>query len=80
MFWLCIDSNATDTFKAQKGSKDSIEIVHVSGSTLILGKYENTFSAQKNKNNLIQQFFSSVSVFDVRSWQYHDVMQVYGSC
>ncbi len=24
-----IDSNATDTFKAQKGSKDIFEIVHV---------------------------------------------------
>ncbi len=24
-----IDSNATDTFKAQKGSKDIIKIVHV---------------------------------------------------
>ncbi len=28
-FWPCIDSNATDTFKAQKGSKDIVQIVHV---------------------------------------------------
>ncbi len=28
-FWPCIDSNATETFKAQKGSKDIIKIVHV---------------------------------------------------
>ncbi len=27
-FWPCIDSNATDTFKAQKGSKDIGKIVH----------------------------------------------------
>ncbi len=26
-FWPCIDSNATDTFKAQKGCKDIIKIV-----------------------------------------------------
>ncbi len=28
-FWPCIVSNATDTFKAQKGSKDIIKIAHV---------------------------------------------------
>ncbi len=28
-FWPCIDGNATDTFKAQNGSKDIIKIVHV---------------------------------------------------
>ncbi len=28
-FWPCTDSNTTDTFKAQKGSKDIIKIVHV---------------------------------------------------
>ncbi len=28
-FWPCIESNATATFKAQKGSKDIIKIVHV---------------------------------------------------
>ncbi len=38
-FWPCIDSNATDTFKAQKGSKDVIKIV--SGSTLMLWSYKN---------------------------------------
>ncbi len=27
--WLCIDNNATTIFKAQKGSKDIIKIVHV---------------------------------------------------
>ncbi len=29
VFWHCIDSNITDTFKAQKGSKDIVKIVHV---------------------------------------------------
>ncbi len=28
-FWLCIDINATDTFKAQKGGKDIVKIVCV---------------------------------------------------
>ncbi len=28
-FWPCIDSNTTTTFKAQKGSKDIIKIIHV---------------------------------------------------
>ncbi len=28
-FWPSIDSNATDTVKAQKGSKDIVKIVHV---------------------------------------------------
>ncbi len=28
-FWPFIDSNTTDTFKAQKGSKDIIKTVHV---------------------------------------------------
>ncbi len=28
-FWPCIDSNATTMFKAQKGSKNITEIVHV---------------------------------------------------
>ncbi len=28
-FWPCIDSNATDKIKAQKGSKDIVKIVHV---------------------------------------------------
>ncbi len=28
-FWPCIDSNVTTTFKAQKGSKNIIKIVHV---------------------------------------------------
>ncbi len=34
-----MDSNATDTFKAQ----DIVKIVHVSGSTVILRSYKNTF-------------------------------------
>ncbi len=28
-FWPCIDSNATTTFKVQKGSKVIVKIVHV---------------------------------------------------
>ncbi len=29
--WPYVDSNTTDTFKIQKGSKDIIKIVHDSG-------------------------------------------------
>ncbi len=38
-------------FKAQKGSKDIVKIVHVdiSGSTLILRSYEKNFGAQKKQ-------------------------------
>ncbi len=53
-FWRCIDSNATDTFKVQKPSKEDIDkIVHVTSV-------------------VHQQFLLFVSVFDVRSWEYHD--------
>ncbi len=45
-FWPCIDSNATTTFKAQKGSKD---IVKTSGSNFILWIYENIFVRKQNK-------------------------------
>ncbi len=52
-FWSCIDSNTTDTFKAQKGSKDIIKMVHVTSvaqpqffeATRIL------FVRKENKNN-----------------------------
>ncbi len=27
--WHCVDSNGTTVFKAQKGSKDIIKIIHV---------------------------------------------------
>ncbi len=31
-FWPCIDSNATDTFKAQSGSKDMVKSFHVTSA------------------------------------------------
>ncbi len=50
-FWLnlrafSIDSNTTDTFKAQKGSKDIVKIVR--GSTITLQSYENIFVSKEN--------------------------------
>ncbi len=40
-FWPCIDSNATDKIKAQKGSKHIVKIVHVT-SVVKLQFYEAT--------------------------------------
>ncbi len=58
-FWPCIDSNTTTTFKAQKGSKDIIKIVHVT-SVAQPQCYEATrilLVCKENKNNdFIQQF------------------------
>ncbi len=54
-FWPCIDSNATDMFKAQKG-KDIVKIVRVTSVV----------------QSLFNNFFSSVSVFDMRSQEYHN--------
>ncbi len=46
-----MDSNRTDTFKAQKGSKDIVKIVHVSisGLTLILWSFQNTLCVQRKQ-------------------------------
>ncbi len=33
-FWPCIDSNTTDTFKSQKGSKGFIKTIHVTSVVL----------------------------------------------
>ncbi len=42
------DSNATTMFKAQKGSKDIVKSPCViSGSTVILWSYKNTFCVQR---------------------------------
>ncbi len=44
--------NANEMFEAQKGSKDIVKIVSdVSGSTLMLRSYENTFLRKENENN-----------------------------
>ncbi len=50
--------NANEMFEAQKGSKDIVKIVSdVSGSTLMLRSYENTFLRKENENNdFLQQF------------------------
>ncbi len=56
VFWPCIDSNTTDTFKAQDIDK---RVCHISGSIIILRSYENIFCAP-----LFNYLFSSVSVFN----------------
>ncbi len=57
-FWPSIDSNTTDTFKAQKCSKDIIKIVHVhQWFNLNFTKLWEYFVCKENKNNdFIQQF------------------------
>ncbi len=58
-FWPCIDINTTDTFKAQKGSKDIIKIVHVTSvvQPLFYKATRILFVGEENKNNnFIQQF------------------------
>jgi len=52
-FWPCIDSNAITTFKAQKGSKHIVKIVHVT----ISGNFMRIlFMRKENANNdFIQQ-------------------------
>ncbi len=44
-----IDSNTTDTLKAQKGSKDIVKTVDISGSTAMLWIYKNTVCVQRKK-------------------------------
>ncbi len=63
VFLMKSERNATDMFKAQKGSKDIVKIAtcDISGSTVILWSYETTFCVRKeNKNNdFIQQLLWS---------------------
>ncbi len=55
-FWPCIDSSATDTFKAQKCSKDIVKIVNFHQW------FNHNFIRKEKKNNgFIQQFFSEFS-------------------
>ncbi len=71
----CIDSNATTTFKPQKGSKDIAKTVHLT-SVVQPYSYEalRIFLCWKKTKimTLIDSFFCSVSDFYVHSWQYHE--------
>ncbi len=70
----CIDSNATTTFKPQKGSKDIVKTVHLT-SVVQPYSYEALrifLCRKKTKIRLYQQFLLSVSDFYVHSWQYHE--------
>ncbi len=46
----CIDSNATDMFKAQKGCKDNVKIVHV--TSVVDHKYLNLCSEDDRRTYL----------------------------
>ncbi len=59
-----IDSNATDTFKAQKDSKEIVKIVHVTSVVHLLKLQQYFLCAKKTKiMSLFNYFFSSVSDF-----------------
>ncbi len=60
MFWPWIDSNATDTFKVQKGSKDIFKIVHVTSlAQQYIMKVWEYFFAQRKQNQ--QLYFNNSS-------------------
>ncbi len=64
-FWPSIDSNATTTFKTQKGGKDIVKIVHVT-SVVQHSFYEATimlFLCKENKNDNFNQQFIIWSIF-----------------
>ncbi len=46
----------------------------INGSTVVLWSYENTFLCAKKTKimTLFNNFFCSLSVFDARSWEYHN--------
>ncbi len=71
-FWPCIDSNTTDTFKSQKGSKDIIKIIHVTSVVLFYEATRILCAQNKTKiTTLFNNLFSSMSVFNVHSRKYH---------
>ncbi len=80
-FWPCIDSNTTSTFKAQKGNKDIVKIVHVR-SVFQPKCYEamrTLFFCAKNTKLMIlfnNSFSTIMSVFDARLQEYHDTCVV----
>ncbi len=62
-----------------KGSKDSVKIVHVTSQWFnpnFMKLREYFLCAKKTKITLFNNFFSSVSVFAVRSQEYHDIFAV----
>ncbi len=72
-FWPCIDNNATDAFKTQKGSKDIVEIVHV------LYSHEGNTEEKKLLNKVIifflfahKKFSCSFITFQLNHWYHRD--------
>ncbi len=72
-FWPCIDSKGTTTFKAQRGSKDIVKIVHV--SFVVQLKFHEAMRiflcTKKTKITLFNNFFSSVSLW-LNHWCHMD--------
>ncbi len=82
-FWRFIDSNATDMFKAQKGSKniDKNSSCDISGSTVILWSYENAFCHMDYFNDVLTSFLvlehvSCVAVYEASesSWIHQNII------
>ncbi len=55
VFWPCIDSNATDTVKAQKGSKDIVKTLKLVVQTYFY-EAKRILLVCKESKNFIQQF------------------------
>ncbi len=75
-----MDSNRTDTFKAQKGSKDIVKIVHVSisGLTLMM-KLPEYFLCKENKNNSTKSILSFPSrIYQKYLFVFRDEQRTYG--
>ncbi len=65
-FWPSIDSNATDTFRTQKGSKDIVKIVHVTSVVQRnLWSYENTSCSERKQK---QRLYSTILLFCDRTF------------
>ncbi len=65
-FWPCIDSNATDKFKTQKGSKDIVKIIHV---TSVVNVVVALLSMQSQKAlGFHQKYLNLCSEDELRPW------------
>ncbi len=74
----CTDRNATDTFKAQKGSKDFVKTVHVTSvsNRNVMKQQGYLFMCKENKNNFIQWFLLSRISLHCHYWEYHKFTNV----
>ncbi len=64
-FWPCIDWNATETFKVQKGSKYIVNIVHVTSMVQFYEGMRIPFFVHKSKQKLKQFLLLCVSLLSM---------------